>query len=168
MSLLQPEAGLLFWMVLSFGGVFFVLAKYAFPVILKMVEERKAYIDNSLKLADETNVQLELLKAEGEKIITKAREEQVTILNDALSVKEQIINEARNEAKAEAAKQLETVRKQIRKEQADAILEVRSQVAILAVDIAEKVIRMQLNDKEKQMGMINRLMDEGDKKTMVQ
>jgi len=168
MSLLQPEAGLLFWMVLSFGGVFFVLAKYAFPVLLKMVEERKAYIDNSLKLADETNVQLELLKAEGEKIITKAREEQVTILNDALSVKEQIINEARNEAKAEAAKQLEAVRKQIRKEQADAILEVRSQVAILAVDIAEKVIRMQLNDKEKQMGMINRLMDEGDKKTMVQ
>ena len=168
MSFLQPESGLLFWMVLSFGGVFFVLAKYAFPVILKMVEERKAYIDNSLKLADETNAQLVLLKAEGEKIITKAREEQVTILNDALSVKEQIINEARNEAKAEAAKQLETVRKQIRKEQADAILEVRSQVAILAVDIAEKVIRMQLNDKEKQMGMINRLMDEGDKKTMVQ
>jgi len=168
MSFLQPESGLLFWMVLSFGGVFFVLAKYAFPVILKMVEERKAYIDNSLKLADETNAQLELLKAEGEKIIIKAREEQVTILNDALSVKEQIINEARNEAKAEAAKQLETVRKQIRKEQADAILEVRSQVAILAVDIAEKVIRMQLNDKEKQMGMINRLMDEGDKKTMVQ
>lgn len=168
MSLLQPEAGLLFWMVLSFGGVFFVLAKYAFPVILKMVEERKAYIDNSLKLADETNAQLELLKAEGEKIITKAREEQVTILNDALSLKEQIINEARNEAKAEAAKQLDTVRKQIRKEQADAILEVRSQVAVLAVDIAEKVIRMQLNDKEKHMSMINRLMDEGDKKTMIQ
>ncbi|MDD2525459.1 MAG: F0F1 ATP synthase subunit B [Bacteroidales bacterium] len=168
MSLLQPEAGLLFWMVLSFGVVFFILAKYAFPVILKMVEERKAYIDNSLKLADETNAQLELLKAEGEKIITKAREEQVTILNDALSLKEQIINEARNEAKAEAAKQLDTVRKQIRKEQADAILEVRSQVAVLAVDIAEKVIRMQLNDKEKHMSMINRLMDEGDKKTMIQ
>lgn len=168
MSFLQPESGLLFWMVLSFGGVFFVLAKYAFPVILKMVEERKAYIDNSLKLADETNAQLEILKAEGEKIITKAREEQVTILNDALSVKEQIIKEARNEAKVEASKQLEAVRKQIRKEQADAILEVRSQVAILAVDIAEKVIRMQLNDKEKQMGMINRLIDEGDKKTMVQ
>ncbi|MDD4821771.1 MAG: F0F1 ATP synthase subunit B [Bacteroidales bacterium] len=168
MSLLQPEAGLLFWMVLSFGVVFFVLAKYAFPVILKMVEERKAYIDNSLKLADETNAQLELLKAEGEKIITKAREEQVTILNDALSLKEQIINEARNEAKAEAAKQLEAVRKQIRKEQADAILEVRSQVAVLAVDIAEKVIRMQLNDKEKHMGMINRLIDEGDNKTMMQ
>ncbi|HEY5570401.1 MAG TPA: F0F1 ATP synthase subunit B, partial [Bacteroidales bacterium] len=163
-----PESGLLFWMVLSFGGVFFVLAKYAFPVILKMVEERKAYIDNSLKLADETNAQLELLKAEGQKIITKAREEQVTILNDALSVKEEIIKEARNEAKAEATKQLEAVRKQIRKEQADAILEVRSQVAILAVDIAEKVIRMQLNDKEKQMGMINRLIDEGENKTMIQ
>lgn len=168
MSFLQPESGLLFWMVLSFGGVFFVLAKYAFPVILRMVEERKAYIDNSLKLADETNAQLELLKAEGQKIITKAWEEQVTILNDALSVKEEIIKEARNEAKAEATKQLEAVRKQIRKEQADAILEVRSQVAILAVDIAEKVIRMQLNDKEKQMGMINRLIDEGENKTMIQ
>ena len=168
MSFLKPESGLLFWMVLSFGGVFFVQAKYAFPVILKMVEERKAYIDNSLKLADETNAQLELLKAEGQKIITKAREEQVTILNDALSVKEEIIKEARNEAKAEATKQLEAVRKQIRKEQADAILEVRSQVAILAVDIAEKVIRMQLNDKEKQMGMINRLIDEGENKTMIQ
>ncbi len=168
MSLLLPETGLLFWMLLSFGGVFFVLAKYAFPIILKMVEERKLYIDNSLKLADETNAQLVILKEEGEKIIAKAREEQVTILNDALGVKEQIINEARNEAKAEAAKQLEVVRKQIRKEQAEAILEVRSQVAILAVDIAEKVIRMQLNDKKNQLDMINRLIDEGDKMTTVQ
>lgn len=81
MSLLVPDSGLLFWMLLSFGIVFFVLAKYGFPVIIKMVNERKEYIDRSLVVAKEANEQLANLKAEGETIMAKAHEEQARILN---------------------------------------------------------------------------------------
>ena len=83
MSLLVPDSGLLFWMLLSFGIVFFVLAKYGFPVIVKMVNERKEYIDRSLVVAKEANEQLANLKAEGETIMAKAHEEQARILNEA-------------------------------------------------------------------------------------
>ena len=80
MSLLVPDSGLLFWMLLSFGIVFFVLAKYGFPVIVKMVNERKEYIDRSLVVAKEANEQLANLKAEGETIMAKAHEEQALSL----------------------------------------------------------------------------------------
>ena len=94
MSLLVPDSGLLFWMLLSFGIVFFVLAKYGFPVIVKMVNERKEYIDRSLVVAKEANEQLANLKAEGETIMAKAHEEQARILNEAAATRDRIIKEA--------------------------------------------------------------------------
>ena len=90
MSLLVPDSGLLFWMLLSFGIVFFVLAKYGFPVIVKMVNERKEYIDRSLVVAKEANEQLANLKAEGETIMAKAHEEQARILNEAAATRDRI------------------------------------------------------------------------------
>ena len=95
MSLLVPDSGLLFWMLLSFGIVFFVLAKYGFPVIVKMVNERKEYIDRSLVVAKEANEQLANLKAEGETIMAKAHEEQARILNEAAATRDRIIKEAK-------------------------------------------------------------------------
>ena len=80
MSLLLPESGLLFWMLLSFGIVFAVLAKYGFPIIIKMVEDRKVYIDQSLQVAKEANEQLARLKSEGEAIVLSANKEQGRIL----------------------------------------------------------------------------------------
>ena len=82
MGLLTPDPGLLFWMIIVFGVVFFVLAKYGFPVIIKMVEDRKAYIDNSLKAAREANEQLANIKADSEMILAKAHEEQARILEE--------------------------------------------------------------------------------------
>ena len=83
MSLLLPESGLLFWMLLSFGIVFAVLAKYGFPIIIKMVEDRKVYIDQSLQVAKEANEQLARLKSEGEAIVLSANKEQGRILKEA-------------------------------------------------------------------------------------
>ncbi|KAA6310757.1 ATP synthase subunit b, partial [termite gut metagenome] len=83
MSLLLPDSGLLFWMILSFGAVFVVLAIYGFPVIVKMVEERKAYIDRSLKVAKEANEQLARLKSESDALISNANKEQGRILREA-------------------------------------------------------------------------------------
>lgn len=104
MSLLVPDSGLLFWMLLSFGIVFFVLAKYGFPVIVKMVNERKEYIDRSLVVAKEANEQLANLKAEGETIMAKAHEEQARILNEAAATRDRIIKEAKEQARIEGDK----------------------------------------------------------------
>lgn len=158
--LLQPESGLLFWMLLSFGIVFFVLAKYGFPIITKMVENRNAYIEKSLDAAKEANNQLAHIKEESEAILAKAREEQVKILKDAENTKTSIINEAKNQARIEGQKELDELRKQIQREKDDAIRDIRRQVTLLSVDIAEKVLRNNLSDSKEQMAMIDRLIDE--------
>ena len=94
MSLLTPDSGLLFWMIVSFGIVFVILSKYGFPVIIKAVEQRKAYIDNSLETARQANEQLANIQAEGARILAEAKEKQNAILKEAFAEKEQIIDEA--------------------------------------------------------------------------
>lgn len=158
--LLQPEAGLLFWMLLSFGVVFAVLAKFGFPIITKMVEDRNAYIEKSLDAAKEANKQLAQIKEQSEAILASAREEQVKILKDAESTRTRIINESKELARAEGLKELEELRKQMKLEKEDAIKDIRRQVADLSVDIAEKIIRNNLNSNTEQMAMIDRLIDE--------
>lgn len=158
--LLQPDAGLLFWMLLSFGIVFAILAKFGFPVITKMVEERNAYIEKSLDAAKEANKQLANIKEESDAILASAHDEQMKILKDAEATRTRIVNEAREQARAEGLKELEEIRKQIRLEKEDAIKDIRRQVATLSVDIAEKVIRTNLSNAQEQMAMIDRLIDE--------
>ena len=160
MSLLLPDSGLLFWMFLSFGIVFVVLAKYGFPIIVKMVEGRKTYIDQSLEVAREANAQLSKLKEQGEALVVAANKEQGRILKEAMQERDKIIHEARKQAEAAAQKELDEVKKQIQIEKDEAIRDIRRQVAILSVDIAEKVIRKNLDDKREQMEMIDRILDE--------
>ena len=160
MSLLLPDSGLLFWMFLSFGIVFVVLAKYGFPIIVKMVEGRKTYIDQSLEVAREANAQLSKVKDQGEALVVAANKEQGRILKEAMQERDKIIHEARKQAEAAAQKELDEVKKQIQIEKDEAIRDIRRQVAILSVDIAEKVIRKNLDDKREQMEMIDRMLDE--------
>ena len=160
MSLLLPDSGLLFWMFLSFGIVFVVLAKYGFPIIVKMVEGRKTYIDQSLEVAREANAQLSKLREQGEALVVAANKEQGRSLKEAMQERDKIIHEARKQAEAAAQKELDEVKKQIQIEKDEAIRDIRRQVAILSVDIAEKVIRKNLDDKREQMEMIDRMLDE--------
>jgi len=160
MSLLLPDSGLLFWMLLSFGIVAFILVKYGFPVIIKMVESRKTYIDESLLVAKQAYEQMAVVKAEGEIIVEDARREQVKIMNDAAQTRDLLIKDAKEKAGLEAVKLIAEARKQILIEKEDAIRDIRRQVAELSVDIAEKVLRGQLEKKDEQMDMINRLLDE--------
>ena len=152
MGLLQPESGLLFWMVISFGVVFVLLAKFGFPVITRMVEERRVYVEKSLEAAKQANEQLAGIKSESE--------EQMRILNEAAAAKQRIIEEAKAQAQNEGQKQLEEAKRQIRLEKEAAIREVRGQIAMLSVDIAEKVIRGKLDSSPAQMTMIERMLDE--------
>ncbi len=160
MSLLLPESGLLFWMLLSFGIVVFILAKYGFPVIIKMVEERKQYIDESLLVAQKAHDELSNIKQESEAIMNNARKEQVRIMSEAAQTRDQLIAEAKQKALVEAQKLIDEARKQIQTEKDEAIRDIRRQVANLSVDIAEKVLREKLDKKDEQMNMINRLIDE--------
>lgn len=160
MSLLTPDSGLLFWMVIVFGIVFVLLAKYGFPVITKMVDERKEYIDKSLQAARDAKEQLANIKAESETILAEAHEEQARILNEALATRERIVREAKTQAQVEGQKLLDEAKKQIQIEKDSAISAIRRQVAVLSVDIAEKVLRKNLDDEKKQMEMIDRMLDE--------
>ena len=157
---LTPDPGLLFWMIIIFGVVFFILAKYGFPVIIKMVEDRKAYIDNSLQAAREANEQLANVKLEGEKLLAQAHEEQGRILSEAAATRDRIIKEAQNRAITEGQRLMDEMKKQIETEKESAIRDIRRQVAVLSVGIAEKVMRNKLADEKEQMELIDRMLDE--------
>ena len=160
MELLTPDFGTFFWMLVSFIIVFVILAKFGFPALVNMVNERKQYIDDSLKSAREANEKLSHIKEESESILVEARKEQARILKEAMDTRTQIVNEARDKAKAEGGRLLEEARKQIQKEKDDAIRDIRKQVAELSVEVAQKVLRKQLSSEVEQNGMIERMLDE--------
>ncbi|MDD3078432.1 MAG: F0F1 ATP synthase subunit B [Paludibacter sp.] len=160
MSLLTPDSGLLFWMLLTFGIVVFILAKYGFPVIVKMVEERKQYINDSLIMAEKARTELDKVKAEGEAIMDEARKEHLKLMQETAKTQEALINEAKEKAAIEADKLIADAKIRIQEEKNEALREVRRQVAELSVDIAEKVIKNKLSEEKEQVEMINRLLDE--------
>lgn len=160
MGLLTPDPGTVFWMIVIFGVVFFILAKYAFPVIIGMVEERKKYIDQSLEAAREANEQLAHVRQETERMLAEAREEQTRILKEASQTRDRVIKEARVRAQVEAQKALEETRQQIVAEKESALNDIRRQVAVLSVDVAEKILRKDLQSEPEQLELVNRLIDE--------
>lgn len=160
MGLLIPSSGTIFWMTLIFAVVFIILAKYAFPAIIGMIDERKKYIDQSLDAARAANDQLEHIKAESDRLLTQAREEQAKILKEAVSARDRIISEARARAQAEARRALDETRQQIIAEKESAINDVRRQVAVLSVDVAEKILRKDLSGEKEHLDLIDRMVDE--------
>lgn len=160
MGLLIPSSGTLFWMIVIFAVVFFILAKYAFPVIIRMVDERKRYIDESLESARLANEQLAQVKSESERLLTQAREEQAQILKDAVATRDRMLKEAQTRAQAEAKRALDETRQQIIAEKESAINDIRRQVAVLSVDVAEKILRKDLTGEKEHIELIDRLLDE--------
>lgn len=159
-SLLTPDPGLLFWMLLAFVIVFIILAKFGFPVITKMVEDRKNYIDESLKKAREANEKLANIQSESELIMRKAREKQAEILKEAMATRDNIIKEARDKADIESKKIIESAKEQIKVEKDLAIRDIRSQIINLSTQVSEKVLRRELDDNNKQLSYIDSLLDE--------
>ncbi|MBQ8362058.1 MAG: F0F1 ATP synthase subunit B [Bacteroidaceae bacterium] len=160
MSLFMPDSGLLFWMLLSFGVVLFVLAKFGFPVITRMVDDRKRYIDQSLDAAREANEKLANIKQESERILMEARNEQMNILKEAAATRDQIVKEAREKAHAESQRIMEEARLQILKEKENTLREIRFQTAELSMLVAEKIMRHKLEDEHQQMELVERLVEE--------
>ena len=159
-SILTPDLGLLFWMLIAFLVVFGVLAKFGFPAIVNMVDSRKQYIDESLKKAHEASARLENIQKEGETMLQEARQKQAQILKEAADKREAIVSKAQEQARHEAARLIEEAKADIAQEKAAAISEIRAQVAELSVKVAEKILRKELDSSENQMETIDRLLDE--------
>ena len=160
MELLTPDPGLLFWMLVSFGIVFFVLAKFGFPVIVKMVEERKQYVETALDAAKEAKLQLENVKVEGAKILAEARSKEMQLLKDGADMRDKMVEDAKQLAQIETDKMIEDARILIRKEKENAINDIRKQVAVLSVEIAEKVLRKNLDNQPAQIELVDKLLNE--------
>lgn len=162
MSLLTPEPGLLFWMLISFGITVFVLAKFGFPAILKSVEKRKNYIEESLLAARKAHEELAGIKETGEAILAQARKEQADILKEAARKRETMIEKAQKEARIESEKLIASARRQILAEKEEALRSIRNEAAALSLALAEKILREKLGTEQEQKSMIERLFNEID------
>lgn len=159
-SILTPDFGLLFWMLIAFVALFIILGKFGLPAILGMVEERKQFIDESLQNARAANEKLATIQAEGEQILQSARSQQAEILKEAMATRDAIIKEAKEKATIEGSKLLEEAKDQILVEKANALQDIRSQVADLSIQIAEKILRQQLKEASHHDAFINGILDD--------
>lgn len=160
MSLITPDFGLLFWMVLIFGILFFLLAKFGFPIITGMVDKRNIRINESIAKAKEAEQRLASLADEQKKLINEARKEQARILNEAADARDRIVSEAKEKASEESKVILEKAREEIALEKESAMREVRRTVAELSVSIAEKLVRKELEPDSRNEELIDTLLNE--------
>lgn len=160
MSLITPDFGLLFWMALVFIIVLVILWKWGFPVVVRMVNDRKAYIDESLQKAHEANERLANIKVESESILQEARERQAQILKEAAATRDAIVEKAQDKAREEGNRLIAEAKAEIESQKQAAISDIRAQVAELSVKVAETILRKELGDNDKQMDLIDRLLDE--------
>ena len=160
MNLITPDTGLLFWMVVIFGLVFFLLWKFGFPIITEMVEKRNAAIEKSLKDAKAVEAQMSAMLEEHAQMLEDARKEQAQILREAAETRTKLIADAKEQAREEAAKILADARSEIAAEKEAALRDVRKEVAVLSVSIAEKILRKELADDGEQRDYIDRMVDE--------
>lgn len=160
MSLITPDFGLLVWMTLIFGIVFFVLAKWGFPMITGSVEKRATRINDSIKAAKEAEEKLRNLAEEQSRMIEETRQEQSRILKEAAASRDNIVEQAKVQAREEASCILDQARTQIAAEKESALRDVRKEVALLSVSVAEKVLKKSLSDADGQSALVDRLVDE--------
>jgi F-type H+-transporting ATPase subunit b len=158
MGLVMPNTGLLIWMMITFLIVLILLRKFAWNPILKMIKDREDSIDNALKSAENAKLEMQNLKSDNEKILAQARNERDQMMKEARDMKDAIVGEAKGKAKEEADKMLASAREAIQNEKMAAITELKNQVANLSVEIAEKILKRELSDENKQKDLIGDLL----------
>ena len=160
MNLLLPESGLLFWMTIIFAIVFFILAKFGFPVITGMVEKRNKRISDSLEAARIAEEAIAHLTEEQERIISETRASQAKLMQEAAAERDKMIAQAQDKARDEAQKIMDQARVRIQEEKNAAVMEVRQEVAKLSIAIAEKVIRKELASDQAQKTLVDAILNE--------
>ena len=154
MELVTPEIGLIFWTTIVFLILLIVLKKYAWKPILSAVDERNKSIEEALKAADKAKNEMQALNTDNERILMEAKKERDSLLKEGREIKDNIIAEAKDIAKVEADKILTTANEQINNEKMKAITELKNQVAEISIDIAEKILKSELSDTNKQKELI--------------
>lgn len=160
MELFTPEIGLVIWMFVAFAILFFILWKWGWPVVLKMIDDRADLIDKGVEYAQNAKDQLDNARQEAQKYLDEARRQQADILRDADRMKTQIIEEARTAASAEAQKVMDAARLAIQQEQKEAGLRFKEQVSEFALQIATKVVRNDMADDKAQKALVDNLLNE--------
>jgi F-type H+-transporting ATPase subunit b len=160
MDLVTPDLGLVFWTSIAFFILLFILAKFAWKPIMGAINERERSIEDALLKAEAAKEEMVRLTDENEKLLKQARAERDLILREAKHVKDQIISEAKDSAHKEGARMIEKARVEIDNQKAIAIADVKHQVATLAIDIAEKILRKEFSDQHKQDELVADLLKE--------
>ena len=152
--------GLFFWQFAIFIGLFFLLKKFAWKPILSAVNERETSIKDALAAAKEARAEMESLQSDNQRILKEARAEKETLLKEARTTRSEIINSAKEEAQQEAQKILSQAQEAIQNEKRAAVNELKEQVGSIAIEIAEKVLHNELESKDKQMQLVNQLLQD--------
>lgn len=154
MSLLTPNPGLIFWMLVVFLVLVFILSKYAWGPIINSLKEREEEIQGALDLAKKTKEEMAKLQADNERLIVEANAARDRIIKDAKEAADRLVEAAKDKATAEGNRMIESAREAIRSEQAAAVAQIKKEVATLSIDIAEKVLRRELSDKSAQEKLV--------------
>jgi F-type H+-transporting ATPase subunit b len=157
MQLLTPALGLIIWTLLAFLIVFFLLKKFAWPMILGGLAQREKNIADSLATAEKIKLEMAQLKNDNEAILTQAREERSIMIKEAKETKDKMISDAKEEAKVQASKIIADAHASIQNQKMAALTEIKNQVGSLVLEVSEKVLRKELADKAQQEAYIKTL-----------
>ena len=155
MELVTPSIGLLFWSALAFFILLFVLGKFAWKPNTQALKEREDSIDEALKSAEVARLQLESLKTDNQRLLNEARVERDKLLKEANEIKDQILAKAKSDAKSEGDKMISAAKEAIEMEKVNAMNQLKTQVANLTVDLAEKILRKKMEDRSQQEVFVN-------------
>jgi F-type H+-transporting ATPase subunit b len=159
-SPIKPDFGLLFWTTIIFLLFWFLMSKFAFGPIKEALNKRENSIQDAIDEAKKARMEMENLKSENAKVLAEAREERSKILQEAKEMKNNIVTEAKETAKAEANKIISNAKLEIENQKKAAITEVKNQAGMMALEIAEKVIRKELKGDSAQESFVNTLVNE--------
>jgi F-type H+-transporting ATPase subunit b len=154
----QFSLGLFFWQLLLFVGLILLLKKFAWKPILDAVNEREEGIKNALLSAENAKKDMQNLKADNEKLLAEARAERDLMIKDAREIKEKMINDAKTEAQVQGEKMIEQAKATIASEKNAAIADLKNQVGTLSLEIAEKVLKGELANKEAQTKLVETML----------
>ncbi|MAE07887.1 MAG: ATP synthase F0 subunit B [Bacteroidetes bacterium] len=160
MSLINPGFGLVIWMTIAFGILLWVLAKFAWPAIMTSLKEREKSIEDALLSAEKAREAMEELKLGNEELINEAKDERDSILKEARALKEKMIHDAKEKAQTTADSIVENAKDRIESEKEAALVEIKNTIATYSIDIAEKILREELKDKERQTAYAEKLLKE--------
>ena len=160
MELFKPEFGLAFWMFIAFLCLFGILAKWAWPFIIKSMEERADKIDKGVAVHQEAEARLKNARAEADKLLADARSEQADILREAAKMRNELIEKARNDAADEAKKVSQAAQVSLEQARKEAEKQLRTEVGDLALQIAEKVIRKNIANDDAQRALVDQYLSE--------